>query len=106
MLEKLESQSQRLSVAHQLLVEAASAVGSTGRRTPLMASSSEYDKLAAECTRMAQAAPCTQTKASFAAAASYWNTLSQLTGASGEKRKRSPRRNSAKPDAMATKRGG
>jgi hypothetical protein len=71
-----------------------------------MGSSSEYEKLAAECTRMAQAAPSARAKASFAAAANYWMTLSRLKGANTEKRKRTQRGISAKPEAMATKRGG
>lgn len=43
-----------------------------------MASSREYLRLAAECARLARAAPRREARASFAAAAKSWSMLAQL----------------------------
>jgi hypothetical protein len=71
-----------------------------------MGSSSKYEKLAAECARMAHAAPSELARASFAAAANYWMALSQLAGTNTKKKRHSQRCSADKPDAMTTKRGG
>jgi len=45
-----------------------------------IASSREYQILAAECARLAKIAPSRQARASFAAAAKSWLTLGRLAG--------------------------